>query len=122
MVVVGAGFACIITLVIQFLKSLQALPSRVNILTKNPYLFPLPHTQICFISSLFFDKKIDQNYEMLSHLARSAKISEYLVLTVAETVINAKKTEKNRLTRSKTGKISGFHVQLHVQRVEFPAP
>ena len=47
-------------------------------------------------------------YEIWSHLARSAEIFEYLVLTLAETVINGKKTGKNRPNCLKTGKILGF--------------
>ena len=59
------------------------------------------------ISSLFSGSRNSQNYEIWSQLARSAEIFEYLVLTLAETVINGKKTGKNRPNRLKTGKILG---------------
>ena len=60
------------------------------------------------ISSLFSGDGNNRNYENCSHLARSAEIFEYLALTLAETVINGKKTGKNRPNRLKTGKILGF--------------
>ena len=59
------------------------------------------------ISSLLSGNRNNQNYEIWSHLAQSAKNFEYLVLTVAETVINGKKTGENRPNRLKTGKILG---------------
>ena len=85
----------------------------LKILSKGKYfgqkcLF-LPHSlsKNKLISSLFFGNRNNQNYEIWSHLARSAEIFEYLVLTLAETVINGKKTGKNRPNRLKTGKILG---------------
>ena len=46
----------------------------------------------------------------MTKMLRNAEIVEYLVLTLAETVINGKKTGKNRPIRSKTGKIFGFPI------------
>ena len=69
--------------------------------------FPHPLSKNKLISSLFSGNRNIQNYEIWSHLARSAEIFEYLVLRLAETVINGKKTGKNRPNRLKTGKILG---------------
>lgn len=69
--------------------------ARVNILAKKPLFIPPPLFQKTIISSLFPVTKNSQNRCIWSPLARSAEIFEYLVLILAETIINCKKTGKS---------------------------
>ena len=92
----------------------QNMKLRKNVRNKGKYFgqkclfLPQPLSENMLITSLFSGNKNNQNYEIWFHLARSAEIFEYIVLTLAETVINGKKTGKNRGNRRKTGKILGF--------------